>query len=46
MGGMNTWTPIRQYIPVYVESPLLSDDVNAIREHYGLTCDTESKLML
>ena len=43
MGDVNTWTPIRPYIPVYVTCPLLSDGVNAIREHYGLTCDTESK---
>ena len=43
MGGMNTWKPIRPFIPLYVESPLLSDDVNTIREHYGLTCDLGSK---
>ena len=43
MGGINTWTPIRPFVPTYAESPLLSNDVNAIREHYGLKCDTESK---
>ena len=43
MGGLNTWTPIRPFIPVYVKSPLFSDDVNEIREHYGLACDANGK---
>ena len=34
MGGMNTWTPIRPFKPTYVNSPLLSDDVDEIRTHY------------
>ena len=44
MGGVNTWTPIRPFLPVYAVSPLISDDINAIREHYGIKCEGESKL--
>ena len=44
MGGMNTWTPIRSFEPTYVESPLLSDDIKAIRDHYQLVCDDNGKL--
>ena len=43
MGGLNTWTPIRPFVPVYAKTPLLSDDINTIREHYKLQCDEESK---
>ena len=43
MGGMNTWIPIRSFVPVYVVSPLLSDDIETIRTHYDLECDEESK---
>ena len=39
MGGVNTWTPIRPFKPTYVNTPLLSDDVDKIRKHYGLDCD-------
>ena len=39
MGGMNTWTPIRPFKPVYAYSPLISDDVEKIREHYKLHCE-------
>ena len=38
MGGLNTWTPIRPFTPTYVNRPLLSDDGDKIRKHYGLTC--------
>ena len=38
MGGVNTWTPIRPFVPTYYDSPLLSDDINEIREHYKLDC--------
>ena len=44
MGGVNTWTPIRPFVPVYVLSPLLSNNIEAIRTHYGLECDEKSKL--
>ena len=43
MGGLNTWTPIRPFLPKYYDSPLLSDDINEIREHYGLNCDEDRK---
>ena len=43
MGGMNTWTPVRPFEPTYADSPLLSDDINAIRDHYQLDCDGDSK---
>ena len=39
MGGMNTWTPIRPFVPTYADTPLLSEDVKAIRMHYGLKCN-------
>ena len=39
MGGMNTRTPIRPFIPTYADSPLLSDEVGKIWQHYGLDCD-------
>ena len=39
MGGMNTWTPIRPFVPTYVNTPLLSEDLKAIRSHYGLECN-------
>ena len=39
MGGMNTWTPIRPFVPTYVETPLLSHDVDEIRRHYRLKCN-------
>ena len=43
MGGMNTWTPMRPFKPVYAKSPLLSDDVKEIRMHYNLKCEKEGK---
>ena len=43
MGGMDTWKPIRPIVPAFTETPLLSNDVNAIRAHYGLRCETGSK---
>ena len=38
MGGVNTWTPIRPFKPIYVNTPLLSDDIDKIRAHYGIIC--------
>ena len=43
MGGVNTWTPIRPFVPTYVLSPLISHDIKAIRAHYGLECDEVGK---
>ena len=43
MGGMNTWTPIRPFKPVYASTPLISDDMQKIRKHYNLKCDKEGK---
>ena len=43
MGGMNTWTPIRPFKPTYVYTPLISDDVKKIREHYKLNCREEGE---
>ena len=37
-GGMNTHTPIRSFDPVYVDQPLLSNELKEIREHYHLDC--------
>ena len=39
MGGVTTWTPVRPFVPAYVPSPLTSNDIIAIRAHYGLECD-------
>ena len=43
MGGMNTWTPIRPFKPVYASTPLISDDVEKIRKHYNLKCEKQGK---
>ena len=43
MGGMNTWTPIRTYVPTYADSPFWSEDMKAIRMHYGLECGEKGK---
>ena len=43
MGGINTRTPIRPFKPTYAFSPLLSDDIGKIREHYNLTCEEEGR---
>ena len=37
-GGMNIDTPKRSFDPVYVNKPLVSDDIEKIRDHYGLQC--------
>ena len=39
MGGVNTWTPVRHFVPTYTDTPLLSEDVEEIRMHYGLECN-------
>ena len=39
MGGFSTWKAERLSAPVAVDRPLISDDINAIRRHYGLQCD-------
>ena len=46
MGGLNTWTPIRPFVPKHYDSPLLSDDINEIREYYGLNCDEQCKFIM
>ncbi|XP_072016911.1 hyalin-like [Amphiura filiformis] len=38
LGGANSYRPTRTFNPVYVHSPMISDDVNQIREHYGWDC--------
>ena len=43
MGGFNTRIPERLVAPVAVRIPLVSDDIYAIRNHYGLYCDKELK---
>ena len=45
MGGMNTWSPVRNFVPTNVDTPLLSNDVRAIRKHYELKCN-EGKFQL
>ncbi|XP_072021186.1 hyalin-like [Amphiura filiformis] len=37
-GGLNTFTPKRPFKPVYVEKPLVGDNVGEIRDHYDLNC--------
>ena len=37
-GGLNIDTPKRDFDPVYVETPLLSDDLKEIRDYYGIEC--------
>ena len=44
MGGFNTRIPERLCAPVAVDNPLVSDDINSIRKHYGLQCYEQSKL--
>ena len=39
MGEFNTWIAERLFAPVAVDRPLVSDDIDAIRRHYGLQCD-------
>ena len=36
LGGINMDTPERSFDPTYVEKPLVSDDVEEIRDHFGL----------
>ena len=43
IGGFNTWIHERRFVPNSADSPLVSDDIDAIRRHYGLQCDKESK---
>lgn len=35
MGGINTVTPKRFFVPTYVETPLISDNAREIRLHYN-----------
>ncbi len=35
-GGANIQTPKRPFKPVYVDEPLVGDNIEKIREHYGL----------
>ena len=44
IGGFNTGIHERRFVPNSADSPLVSDDIDAIRGHYGLQCDKESKL--
>lgn len=46
IGGLNTWTPVRPLVPIYAKTPLFSEDVNSIREHYNIYCDKTSKFLL
>ena len=46
MGGMNTRTPIRPFVPVYAVIPLVAHDINLIREHYALKCEEQSKFII
>ena len=45
MGGFNIRRIPERLVapPGAVESPLVSDDIHAIRKHYGLQCDKEGK---
>ena len=43
MGGLSTWTPIRPFVPMYVKTSFLSNDIKAIREHYEFECDEKSE---
>ena len=38
LGGMNVETPERSFDPVDVEKPLVSNDVDKIKEHYHFQC--------
>ena len=38
-GGSLKWPPKRSYTPVSVDRPLVSNDIDEIRKHYGLQCD-------
>ena len=38
-GGSLKWPPKRLYTPVLVDRPLVSNDIEEIRKHYGLKCD-------
>ena len=42
IGGLNTVTPKRAFEPTYTKELLISDDVEKIREHYGLQCKGKS----
>ena len=43
IGGFNVWISERRSVPNSADSLLISDDINAIRRHYGLQCDKERK---
>ncbi len=44
-GGANTDTPKRPFKPVYVEEPLISDNIGEIRDHYGLNCSGKNDVI-
>ena len=37
-GGVNFDTPERSFDPLYVNSPLRSDNINEIRKHFNINC--------
>ena len=37
-GGGNMFTPKRSFKPVYVETPVVGDNIDEIRDHFGLNC--------
>ena len=41
---MNIDTPKRSFDPVYVKEPLVSDDIDKIRDHYGLQLQCKGKV--
>ena len=43
LGGANTWSLVSPLKPVFVYNPLISNDINKIREHYGLICEDIGK---
>ena len=43
IGGFTTPTPNRQYTPVHAERPMVSENIDAFRMHYGTECGEESK---
>ena len=46
IGGVNTLAPIRPFIPIKVYRPLISDDLNLIREHYNVTAEEKGMVVL
>ena len=44
LGGMNIDTPERSFNPVYVNEPLVSDNIEKIRDHYGLQLQCKGKV--